>query len=103
MTVTPPSDKNQPAASRRTPRHPRRPLRIVLLDDVPEVRQSIRTIIQAQFADAEIVECENGDEAWKIVQKSPPDLLITDLTHPGPAWRVTSYGDWEEAGNLVKS
>ena len=60
-----------------------RPPRIVLLDDVPEVRQYIRTIIHAQFADAEIVECENGDEAWKIIQESPPDLLITDHSHPG--------------------
>lgn len=83
MTVTPPSDKNQPAARRRTPRRTRRPRRIVLLDDVPEVRESIRTIIHAQFADAVIIECENGDEAWKIVQESPPDLFITDLTHPG--------------------
>jgi CheY-like chemotaxis protein len=60
-----------------------RRVRIVLLDDVPEVRESIRVIIHAHWAHAEIVECENGDEAWKIVQDSPPDLLISDLTHPG--------------------
>lgn len=74
-----PSDQAEPAATGRPGRHPR----IVLLDDVPEVRQYIRTIIQAQFADAEIVECENGDEAWKIIQESPPDLLVTDHSHPG--------------------
>lgn len=83
MHVTSPSDKNQPAASRPKRRRPARRVRIVLLDDVPEVRESIRTIIHAQWPDAEIVECENGDEAWKINQESPPDLLISDLTHPG--------------------
>ena len=83
MTVTSPSDKNQPVARRQTPRRPRRRIRIVLLDDVPEVRQYIRTIIHAQFPDAEIAERENGDEAWAMLQSSPPDLLITDHSHPG--------------------
>ena len=59
------------------------PPRIVLLDDVPEVRKSIRTIFHAEWADAKIAECENGDEAWAMLQSSPPDLFITDLTHPG--------------------
>ncbi len=48
-----------------------------------EVRESILAIVRAQWADAEIVECENGDEAWKLVQESLPDLLISDLAHPG--------------------
>ncbi len=50
---------------------------------MPEVRHSIRAIIRAHWADADIIECEHGDEAWKILQASPPDLFITDLTHPG--------------------
>lgn len=76
----PPSlDKSESATKQQAGRPPR----IVLLDDVPEVRESIRAIIHAQFPDAGIVECENGGEAWKHVQESLPDLLITDLTHPG--------------------
>lgn len=74
-----PSDQAEAAATGR----PNRPSRIVLLDDVPEVRQSIRAIIHAHWADTEIIECENGDEAWKIIQELPPDMFITDLTHPG--------------------
>jgi len=60
-----------------------RPLRIILLDDVEEARESIRAIVLAQWADAEFVEREHGDEACKLVQESLPDLLISDLTHPG--------------------
>jgi CheY-like chemotaxis protein len=76
----PPSpDKSESAAKQRADRPPR----IVVLDDVTEVRQYTRTIVHAHWADAEIVECENGDEAWKIIQESPPDVLITDHSHPG--------------------
>lgn len=77
--VTPPPTQTKAAAEEKL----NRPLRIILLDDLPEVRESIRAIIQAQFPDAEFVECENGDEGWKLKQESPPDLLITDLVHPG--------------------
>lgn len=83
MTVTPPSDKKQRAARRQNRRRPGRRVRIILLDDVEDVRKSIRAIIHAHWAAAEIAECENGDEAWKIIQESPPDLLITDHSHPG--------------------
>lgn len=79
MSVPPSSNKTEPAAKQRAGR----PLRIILLDDVPEVRESIRAIIHAHWADAGIFECQNGNEAWKLVQESPPDLLISDLTHPG--------------------
>jgi response regulator RpfG family c-di-GMP phosphodiesterase len=76
----PPSpEESESAAKQRAGR----PLRFVLLDDVPEERQYIRTIIHAAWTGAEIVECENGDKAWKIIQESPPDLLITDHSHPG--------------------
>jgi two-component system, NtrC family, nitrogen regulation response regulator GlnG len=77
--MTSPFDQAEPAATGRL----NGPPRIILLDDVPEVRQYIRTIIQAQFADVEFLECENGDEAWAMLQSSPPDLLITDHSHPG--------------------
>ncbi len=77
--MKPPLNEPAPAATKPS----NCPPRIVLLDDVPEARESIRIIIQAYWANAEIVECDNGDEAWKIVQESPPDLLISDLTHPG--------------------
>jgi len=66
--VIPPINEPAPAATKAR----NHPLRIVLLDDVPEVRESIRAIICAHWADAETVECENGDEAWKIIQESLP-------------------------------
>jgi len=70
-------------ASERISLRPDRLTRIVLMDDVREVRAALRTMIEVRFSNVEIVECENGDETWKIIQESPPDLLISDLTHPG--------------------
>jgi DNA-binding NarL/FixJ family response regulator len=83
MSLPGASDRDLPEADEQAARHVGRRVRIVLLDDVPEVRQYIRTIIHAEWTGAEVVECENGDEAWRIIQESPPDLLITDHSHPG--------------------
>lgn len=77
--MIPPLNETAPAAKK--PRN--RPPRIVLLDDVPEVRESIRAILHARWANTDVVECENGDEAWKLVREASPDFLITDLTHSG--------------------
>lgn len=83
MSLPGASDRDLLEADEQAARRTDCRVRIVVLDDVSEVRESIRIIIQAGLADAEIVECENGNEAWKIIQESPTDLLISDLTHPG--------------------
>jgi CheY-like chemotaxis protein len=57
--------------------------RIVLADDHPVVRQSIKRILNQQ-ADFDLVgETDNGLETLGLVKQLQPDLLVTDLMMPG--------------------
>jgi len=57
--------------------------RIVLADDHPVVRQSLKKILNQQ-ADFDLVgETDNGLETLSLVKQLQPDLLVTDLMMPG--------------------
>jgi CheY-like chemotaxis protein len=57
--------------------------RIVLADDHPVVRQSLKRILNQQ-ADFDLVgETDNGLETLGLVKQLQPDLLVTDLMMPG--------------------
>lgn len=57
--------------------------RIVLADDHPVVRQSLKKILNQQ-SDFELVgETDNGLETLSLVKQLQPDLLVTDLMMPG--------------------
>lgn len=53
---------------------------ILIADD----SESIRTILKLtlQFKGYSILEAEDGEEAYKILQENPCDLLVTDLAMP---------------------
>ena len=56
---------------------------IVLADDHPVVRQSLKRILNQQ-ADFNLVgESDNGLETLNLVKQLQPDLLVTDLMMPG--------------------
>lgn len=56
---------------------------IVLADDHPVVRQSLKRILNQQ-ADFHLVgETDNGLETLSLVKQLQPDLLVTDLMMPG--------------------
>ena len=55
----------------------------VLVDDEPEIREGIRDTIPWEelgfrFAGA----CANGNEALELAERSPPDVLMTDINMP---------------------
>ena len=55
----------------------------VLVDDEPEIREGIRDSIPWEelgfrFAGA----CSNGNEALELAERSPPDVLMTDINMP---------------------
>ena len=54
-----------------------------MLDDVPEVRNTIIAILNYCFEDFVVTECSNGNEAWEKIFEDPPNLLISDCNHPG--------------------
>ena len=58
------------------------PLRIVLADDHTIVRQGIKLIIE-QNPDIKIVgEASNGEEAFDLIQKYSPNVLVCDMSMP---------------------
>jgi CheY-like chemotaxis protein len=57
--------------------------RIILADDHPVVRQSLKKILNQQ-PDFDLVgETDNGLETLSLVKQLQPDLLVTDLMMPG--------------------
>ena len=58
-------------------------LRIMIADDQPRTRQSLRALLSAGFHPDEIWEAENGEEAFRIVMESSPHLVILDAKMAG--------------------
>ncbi len=54
--------------------------RIVLAEDHGDVREFIRGLLEPQF---ELTAATNGDEAWELVCREMPDLVISDVMMPG--------------------
>lgn len=92
----------------------------VIVDDEPEIREGIRDTIPWEelgfrFAGA----CANGNEALELVERSPPDVVMTDINMPfmdglalgerlaeaAPATKVliiSGYDDFEYARRALK-
>src|SRR5437867_11121359 len=54
--------------------------RILVIDDEDVVRRMLRTALELQGH--EVIEAKQGDEALRVQQTSPPDLVITDIIMP---------------------
>ena len=52
-----------------------RPYRILLVDDTPSVRSSVKELLGALDEEFDIVEAENGARALKIVAPRGPEAL----------------------------
>lgn len=57
-------------------------MKIVIADDHPIFRQGLLQIIRSILHNANIIECENGDQAYNIITKQPPDIAILDIDMP---------------------
>jgi two-component system response regulator NreC len=59
-------------------------VRILIADDHSVIRAGLRTILNAQ-PDLEIVgEAADGHEALRLASELQPDIVLTDLSMPGP-------------------
>lgn len=59
-----------------------RPIRVVVSDDHPVVRQGLRSFLEAQGFDV-VGEAGDGEAAVRVVRDVRPDVLLTDLVMPG--------------------
>ena len=55
--------------------------RILVVDDDPDAREFLRTVLADE--EAIIIEAEDGVEALEIARREKPDLVTLDITMPG--------------------
>jgi DNA-binding NarL/FixJ family response regulator len=65
-----------------TAESPSPPIRVAISDDHPVVRQGLRSFLEAQGFEV-VGEAANGDEAVRLVERTQPDVLLTDVVMPG--------------------
>jgi DNA-binding NarL/FixJ family response regulator len=71
------ADKKRPLSSAKPP------LRVLLVDDHPIVREGLAARIEMEGDLLVSGMAENADEALDFIQKSEPDIVITDLSLSG--------------------
>jgi DNA-binding NarL/FixJ family response regulator len=57
------------------------PLRILIADDHEIIRTGVRAILR-WWANVEVIEASNGEEAIEQAHKTNPDVIILDVTMP---------------------
>jgi DNA-binding NarL/FixJ family response regulator len=55
----------------------------IVADDHPLVRQGVRMVLEAEFADSLVTEATDLDEALEAIVEQPDALLLIDLDMPG--------------------
>lgn len=87
-SVSKPVEAGTVAAEQQTEALPAEPVlfggsrraRIVLAEDHGDVREFIRGLLEPEF---DLMTATNGDEAWELVCREMPDLVISDVMMPG--------------------
>lgn len=59
-----------------------KPLRILLADDHPIVRQGLRQIIEADAALSVVAEANDGNEALAAIRQHKPEVAVLDIDMP---------------------
>ena len=57
-------------------------MRLMLVDDDPEIRTSVRVGFELQWRDVEILEAATGAEGLQLVEERRPDLVLLDVGLP---------------------
>ncbi len=59
-----------------------RSLRILIVDDQPRTRQSLKALLSVKFPMDEVREAASGIEAIQSLEQDPPDLILMDARMP---------------------
>jgi two-component system KDP operon response regulator KdpE len=58
-------------------------MRILVVDDVPDVVESVRLGFMLQWRDVEVLGAGTADQALDIVEREHPDIVLLDIGLPG--------------------
>jgi DNA-binding NarL/FixJ family response regulator len=61
---------------------PPEPIRVVVVDDHPTLRDGVRTDLESSGVAAVVGEADDGGAAIEIVQETTPDVVVMDLDLP---------------------
>lgn len=59
-----------------------RPVRVILADDHPLIRQGLRTMLDASEGVEVLAEATNGQELIELTEKLRPDVVVVDIRMP---------------------
>ena len=62
------------------------PIRILLAEDQALLRGALAALLRMEPDFEVVAECADGESAWVELQRHRPDVLVTDIEMPGPAW-----------------
>jgi DNA-binding NarL/FixJ family response regulator len=57
--------------------------RLLIVDDQPRARQSLRALLAIDFPQIELSEASNGMETLRQMETSRPDVVVMDVLMPG--------------------
>jgi CheY-like chemotaxis protein len=59
-----------------------KPLRVLIVDDQPRARQSLKTLLATWRRAKDVREAANGQQAVQLVEESQPDIVLMDARMP---------------------
>ncbi len=70
-------------------------LAVIVVDDDPDVRTMLRTLLELD--DREVIEAADGEQAWKMILRYRPAIVVTDIQMPcldglAPCRRIRDNG-----------
>jgi CheY-like chemotaxis protein len=75
----PPAPPPKPAADQPAGQ---RPLRVLVVDDDPDIRMIVSATLRKMAMPIEVVQAQDGFEALEKARETPPDLVVLDVMMP---------------------